>query len=42
MDMALCDRLENALTTAHITRLLEVLVHEALERVATLATEAAE
>ena len=42
--MALCDRLEAALTTADTTRarLLEALLHEALEPAATPATEAAE
>jgi type I restriction enzyme S subunit len=42
--MALCDRLEAALTTTDTTRarLLEALLHEALEPAATLATEAAE
>jgi type I restriction enzyme S subunit len=42
--MALCDPLEGALTTADTTRarLLEALLHEALEPSATPATEATE
>ena len=42
--MALCDRLETALTTADTTRarLLEALLHEALAPAAEAATEAAE
>lgn len=42
--MAVCDRLEAALTTADTTRacLLEALLHEALAPATTLATEAAE
>ena len=42
--MALCDRLEAALTTADTTRarLLEALLHEALAPSETLALEAAE
>ena len=42
--MALCDRLETALTTTDITRtrLLEALLHEALEQAAEAVTEAAE
>ncbi|MEE4119044.1 MAG: hypothetical protein V2I65_08515 [Paracoccaceae bacterium] len=42
--MALCDRLEAALTTADTTRarLLEALLHEALEPAANAITEAAE
>ena len=42
--MALCDRLEAALTTADTTRarLLESLLHEALDPAAEAVTEAAE
>ena len=42
--MALCDRLEAALTTADTTRtrLLEALLHEALDPAAAAAQEAAE
>jgi type I restriction enzyme S subunit len=42
--MALCDRLEAALTTADTTRarLLEALLHEALEPASDAITEAAE
>jgi len=42
--MALCDRLETTITTTDTTRarLLEALLHEALEPAAALATEAAE
>lgn len=42
--MALCDRLEAALTTADTTRarLLEALLHEALTPAAAAVTEAAE
>ena len=42
--MALCDRLEAALTTADTTRarLLEALLHEALDPASEAVTEAAE
>ena len=42
--MALCDRLEAAITTADTTRsrLLEALLHEAVDLAATQANEAAE